>query len=137
MRGGIEAIDPRPAISPALLASVKALLEGDGFCRLKHWINGAGATAGPSTAAGPLGRASSDGSRTLGYGGRPYLFISPDAVLLVAHYKSRHGKKLKKRIAAAANRSLDTAIGLKLRSNSVKPFSHFHPCFSRPTYSAV
>ena len=57
MRGGIEAIDPRPAISPALLASVKALLEGDGFCRLKHWINGAGATAGPSTVAGPLGQA--------------------------------------------------------------------------------
>lgn len=55
MRGRIEAIDPRPTVSPALLASVKALLEGDGFCRLKYWINGAEVTAGPSTVSSPLG----------------------------------------------------------------------------------
>lgn len=55
MRGRIEAIDPRPTVSPALLASVKALLEGDGFCLLKYWINGAEVTAGPRTVSSPLG----------------------------------------------------------------------------------
>lgn len=49
MRGRIEAIDLHPTVSSALLASVKALLEGDEFCRLKYWINGAEVTAGPRT----------------------------------------------------------------------------------------
>lgn len=56
MKGGIEAIDLLPAISPALLASVKALLEGDGFCRLKHWINGAEVTAGLTAVASTVGK---------------------------------------------------------------------------------
>lgn len=53
---GIEAIDPYPAISAALLPSVKPLLEGDGFCRPEQWINGGEVTAGSSAAAIPLGR---------------------------------------------------------------------------------
>lgn len=53
---GIEAIDPYPAISAALLPSVKPLLEGDGFCRAEQWINGREVTAGSNAAAIPLGR---------------------------------------------------------------------------------
>ncbi|ROL44895.1 hypothetical protein DPX16_9107 [Anabarilius grahami] len=53
---GIEAIDPNPAISAALLPSVKPLLEGDGFCRPEQWINGGEVTAGSSAVAIPSGR---------------------------------------------------------------------------------